>query len=450
LILPAIFGIKLMAAEIEPDTLNDKFKNWQSFDLSAVEHIKILDLETAKKTAVKNNPSVLAVKERITQANERVSQAFSAILPSIDLSSSIISQDNSVNSKIPDPKTAYSTDLSLSAVLFSGFLSKLSWEYAKLSYKSAIEAEKDARRVLIQSVSQSFYNAQLSKENIKIAKDNIIFYKQQLKETEFKRKAGKASLSDIYNLKIKFNSGENDLITAKNEFEIALTGLAVLLGFPDASFHSELELVELETLKIINNRYYNVKNLMKTALLNRPDMKSADLNVQMADKNIGISKSDFYPTISLNKTFSGNRYDDFDFKGDDVQNSLSLNLKLNIFSWGATKAKVKEAESAKREAQLNYKKAVISLKSDLVSAVSGLKAAEKKHILQVKNTELVKMSRDLIEKEYKAGKKSLVSLNEAQNSLVKSQFQLAQSIVSVKTSLEKISSYTGENLIYIY
>ncbi len=437
LILSTIFGIELMAKEIKAKT---------NVTAREVATLKTLDLETAKNIALNKNPSLLAVKERINQARERVSQAFSAILPSIDLNSSMSSLDYSESSGVPDPEVAYSTGISLSMVLFSGFLSSSAYDYAKLFHKSSIEAEKDSRRLLIWTVSQSFYNAQLARENIIIAKDNIVFYKRQLKEAELKKEAGKSSLSDIYNFEIKVNSGENDLIAAESEFEIALTALATLMGLDEASFNSELKLSQLRVIKSGNSYNRGIDSLMEKALKNRPDIRRAEYNIEMADKNITISKSGYYPTISLNGSYTYNRYEDYNYDEDDLQSSLSLNLNFNIFSGGATKAKVKEAKSLKKEARLNYKSAEMSLKSDLISAVSTLNSAEKKHKLQLKNTHLVRLNRDLIEKEYKAGKKSQVTLTEAQNSLIKSQFQLVQSIISLNTSTEKIFSYTGENL----
>lgn len=449
LALSLFIGQKSVSAEIMNSLFNyqqDQIEKSALFSIDDIENIKVLDLETAKQLAVRNNPSVLLMNERIVQAEEQIAQAIGSVLPSLDLSSSQTRQSYSTNSGLSDPDDVYATGLSISMNLFSGFSSQYAMEYAETNRQSVVESEKDARRQLIYSVAQSYYSAQFAKENMAILQETIDYNKRLLKEAEFKKEIGRGSLSDTYNFKIQVNSAENELITAHSDYKITMTGLAALLGIPGASFPADLKLDELNLKEVIEVGSYDIHVLYEKARLNRPDLKQLDYSISQADTNIDLSKSEYYPTIDLSHSINSSRTGGFGFAEDDLENVTKLSLSFNIFSGGKTKSKINEAKSVKREAEMTLKNAEISLKSDLNSALSLLKSAETKLKLQRASTELVKLNRDLIEKEYKVGKKSLISLNEAQNSLVTSQGELASAIVSLKTSIEKVNAYTGDNL----
>ncbi len=420
----------------------------KNYSIESLKDIQYLDIETAKKIATANNPSVLAVKERIKQAKQQVRQKIAAFFPSVDYTGSGTRQNIFESSTLPETQDSFSSSISLTLTLFNGFLNSSNYDYAKLGKKSQVEAEKDARRNLIWSVSQSYYNAQKAKESIRIEEENRAYNQRQLKEAENKKRVGKGSLSDVLNFKIEVNSANSALIDARKEYKIAMSGLAALLGVDSARFPAQLKLNELNNEKGESVLSSDLKGMTEYAILNRPDYKQYEYSVKQAEKSIKIAESGYYPTVSLSYTHGASKYDDMDFNSDDYESDTSLSISFNIFSGGLTKANVSEAKALKREAELTLKNAEINIKSNLNDAFDELKAAKEKYKLQKSNVKLLKINRDLVEKEYRAGLKSLVSLNEAQKNFVKSQSELIQSLVSVKTSMEKINSYTGKNLIY--
>ncbi|MCP3923509.1 MAG: TolC family protein [Desulfobacterales bacterium] len=418
------------------------------YSLESLKNIQYLDLETAKKIATANNPSVLAVKERIKQANQQVRQKVAAFFPSVDYTGSGTRQNAFESSTLPETQDKYSSSISVTLTLFNGFLNSSNYNYAKLGKKSQVEAEKDARRTLIWSVSQSYYNAQKAKESIRIEEENRAYNQRQLKDAENKKRLGKGSLSDVLNFKIEVNSSNSALIDARKDYKVAMSGLAALLGVDTARFPAQLKLNKLNSEIGKSVLSYDLKGMTEYAISNRPDYKQYEYSVKQAEKSIKIAESGYYPNVSLSYTHGASRYDDMDFNSDDYESNTSISISFNIFSGGLTKANVSEAKALKKETELTLKNAEINIKSDLNDAFDELTAAQEKYDLQKSNVKLLKINRDLVEKEYRAGLKSLVSLNEAQKNFVKSQSQLIQSLVSVKKSIEKINSYTGKNLIY--
>lgn len=406
----------------------------------------ILDAEAAGAIALKNNPSSKAIKERLIQAEEIIKQAKADFFPSIDASGSLSKTDYSNVSALRDIDEQYKTEISATWELFSGFSSKLALLSAEDSELSEIEAGNNTRRLLLLSVAQSYTNVQLAVETIKTLEADSLYYKKLLQDAEVKKEAGSGSLSDVLSFQVQLNSARADLIDAEKEHQIALTGFCALLGYQDLQLPKGTVLTSLED-DIYNSAERPVlSELITLALRNRPDLKQLDYTVNQTDKNIGIAKSGYYPTVSLYGTWSGDREDDAGYDGDDFGNTVGVSVAFNIFSGGATKSKVAEARAAKREAAYSLTNQKTTVKEEVTTAYYELDNSIRQLALQKENTELVKRNRDLVESEYKAGNTSLVRLTEAQSDLIKTRSQYFQAAADLRLSQEQIKAYTGTNL----
>ena len=87
--------------------------------------------------------------------------------------------------------------------------------------------------------------------------------------------------------------------------------------------------------------------------------------------------------------------------------------------------------------------AEITALSEVRQVIEELNAARKQLTLQRANAVLVQKNRDLVEKEYTAGKASLVRLNEAQKDLISAQGQLALARVGLRQVWQNLAAATG-------
>ena len=313
------------------------------------EKSRTLDMAEAGQIALKNNPSIKAVKERLTQAETVVKQAKAAFYPSLDASGSVSMTGYSDASALPDIDEEYSAELSATLVLFSGFSSKLALDLAASANSSEIEAWNNAKRLLLLSVAQSYTNVQLATAAIETWETDTRYYEKLLKDAEIKHKAGSGSLSDVLSFKVQVNAAESDLTDAQKNYRIALAGFAAILGYDD------LRLPEGTALTSLGSDLYNktslpdINALIQLAELNRPDLKQSEYAVTQAKKNIGISQSGYYPTVSLYGTYNGQRNDDAGFDSADFSSTAGVKVSFNIFSGGLTKSKVAEARTKKKK-----------------------------------------------------------------------------------------------------
>jgi TolC family type I secretion outer membrane protein len=411
---------------------------------AAGEETRVLTLEGAKATALLNNPTLGAAKERTLQAQALVNQARASYLPTISQTASWQYTEATGAENLGYEENQYASRLSVTQVLFNGFLTRYSTLAASVGVKMSREAEQDARRLLIWNVSQGFLNLQLAHENMAIAQSDMDYNRSQAREAGAKLKAGTGSLSDHMNFEIRVNSARASLIQARQSYRESLFGLYALMGetIPGDVDAIGVEGLKLERAVVLPDRASQIA----AALENRPDLKQDRLALEQADAEVKNAKSGFYPEISLTGAYGSDGSWDEVGDRDELGASVGLTMDFNLFAGGTTRSKVSQARSGKREKEKELEKARIDAISDVRASLTKVVSAREQLALQEENVVLVTRTRDLVEKEYRAGQVSLVRLNEAQNTLVASQGELAKARVSLVLALEQLDYYTGNNM----
>ena len=416
--------------------------------------IDVLDLETAKSIALKQNPSLKAAMERVRQAKERVSQARSRYYPTLDADGSASRLWRSESAletarqfgAVDDPEDRYTAGLRASYVLFDGFDRKFANAAARYGEQETKEAEMDARRLLLAAVSRSFYEAQLAKQDISISTADKEFNQRQIVEAKARLRVGTGSLSDVLNFQIQANSAKFNLNLAYQAYEAAMIGLAALMGIPEVGFPDLLKLAGLEDETSDELNLPDMNPLIAYSLEHRPDVNRAKSTVKRTESDIGSARAGFLPVIDLAGSYDGERVDDNGFEGDDFGGGVAIKMTWNLFEGGLTIAQVREARSRKAEADRALENVSIEVTSDVRQSIESLKLAQEQLALERSNAKLVKQNRNLVEKEYQAGQTSLVRLNEAQRDLTNAQGRLALALVGLRLAWENLDTATGKIL----
>ena len=425
----------------------------ESFDLNT---IRVLDLKTAGKIALADNPSLAAAQARVRQAKQRVLQARSAYWPRIDARASasrVSLSDNDYQANlayaslfgatIDDPEDYYKGELTATWVLFNGFERKFSNAAARYGEGRSESAQNDSKRLLLSSVAGAYFAAQLALENIAIAKADEVFNQQQLMEAKARRRVGSGSLSDELNFEVRVNSAKAKRINAEKAYEVAMFGLAAILGVPGAVFPANLELAKLEH-ETPEELFSPVPEpLINHAQSHRPDFLQSEFSFKQAISEIKIARAKFFPTVNLLATMEGDRAENGNFENEDFGNTVAVILEYNLFAGGANRAKLREAKAKQVEAEKAMEYVKLKVSSEVRASLARLNSAQKELALQRSNADLVRQNRDLVEKEYAAGLGSLVRLNEAQRDFIAAQSRLALGLVSLRQAWFNLETDTG-------
>jgi len=423
-----------------------------------ISEVQVLDLETARHIAMSENPSLGAARDRVLQARERVNQARSAYYPRLDATGSGVrvrrpenELDGTDNLPLPfEPldkrENIYDAGLQATYILFNGFERRFSNQSSELGAKSSRQAFADVRRLLLQAVASSYYDAQLAQENIRIAEADAAFNRRQVEDAQARRQAGTGSLSDVLNFEVQVNRARFEVIRARRQYEVSMAVLAALLGVPQGRFPASLELAPLRDESDAELDFPDPQPMVDYAVAHRPDVLEGEFRVQQTRADLGVARSEFYPSVDLSGTVDGSRQGDAGFEEDDFGYSVGVFLRYNLFAGGASLARLRETRLRLAENENRLEDTVIGVRAEVRQALADLELAQESVRLERSNAALVQRNRNLVEKEYQAGQASLVRLNEAQRDLVQAQSRLALAIVSLRRAWENLETVTAEIL----
>ena len=431
-------------------------------DISILQEITFLDLETAQRIALSNSPNLFAAAERVNQASARVQQARAAYWPTLDAEGSASRVDLSNNTEeaqqeqlrlfnpnasVDNPEDFYRASMVASWTVFDGFRRHFSNALAEYGEDASEAAYFEAQRLLLSAVADSYYIAQLARKNIAIADADEAFNQRQLEEAKTRYRVGTGSLSDMLNFEVAVNAARSAKNSFNREYRIALVGLAALLGVPDAYLPAGLDLASLEEATQKEMAPPDPADHLDYAMRHRPDVLQNESILNQTEAGVGIARSRFYPLMQLAGSVDGERANSARFEGDDFGNTVGVFLTYRLYSGGERRAQLAEAKYQQREAEENLLAVKIEVAADVQEAVENIKAAQFELELQRRNAVLVLENRDLVEKEYQAGQASLVRLNEAQRDLNQAQSRLALARVGLRQALKDLSASTGRILM---
>ncbi len=411
---------------------------------------RILDLATAQRIALSDNPTLEAALDRVRQARARVAQARSDYWPRLDATGS--------GSKVwygeaplqvpgaEDDQEVYTAGLSATWTLFDGFERKFRTLAAQYGAQGRRADRLDLARLLLASVADAFHNAQLARENMAIAEADQRFNQRLAEDARARRRVGTGSLSDVLNFEVAINAARAEVIRTREAYLTALYGLAVLMGHRDGRLDPGVELAPLPPETDAMLTLPDPAGAVAHALAHRPDVRRGRMALRSARAGIGQARSGYLPRLNLRAAYEGERIEDPGFESEDMDASVGLTLSYNLFQGGYTRARVLEAKGAAAEARNLLADARNTAVGDVREAMAALTTARDQLILQRENARLVRRNRDLVEKEYAAGQTSLVRLNEAQRDLIQARGRLALARVSLRQAWQGLSAATGKIL----
>lgn len=424
--------------------------------------IKVLNLQTAQSLALAGNPNMEAAQARVEQARARVRQAAATWWPSLDVTSSgarIRLSDSSYQQNkglaalwggTTDQTTdRYGAGAQATWVLFDGFYRNFKEQQAAFDEQSVTAALIDSRRLLVTSVAEAFLNAQLAQTKVDIARADEAFYTRQLEDAQNRFNVGAGPWGDVLNIKVQLNTAKTGLMLYQREFEAAGYGLAALLGLPDAEFPSQVRLETLDRDTATKGQQKTPEVLIKEALAARPDIRRLEMVIKQAEAAKGVAKAPLYPKVQVAGVVEGAKEGNTGLTSDYFGNTVAMNMSWNLYAGGGDKARMIEAEQAKREAVYTLAGLRNSVAAEIRQDLALLAAAQEQVRLQRETVKLVQENRDLAKNEYEAGEASLVRLNEAQRDLTTTYGRLAQALVSYHLAMQRLLSATGQNLAAI-
>ena len=410
-------------ASTSTDTTSIADVEWKNF-FTEKDVIQLIDSAVAR-----NNDLQIATKN-IEIAQYRFTQSKWGNVPQVNLF---------VNASTSNPSDNSFTGMNLNQALGQKHIddysagASLSWEAdiwgkirnqkkgAYAGYLQSEEVRKALQTNIVANVSKGYYNLLMLDAQLEIARQTLKLNDSTTNIIKLKYDAGQVTSLAIQQSEAqKLNSAQLIPLLEQN-IAIQENALSVLTGaFPD----SKERTIRLSTIAVKNNAAIGIPSSLVSR---RPDVKSAELALKVANANVGITKADFYPALRITAQGGVNSF--------ETSNWFTIPASLfGTVAGGLTQPLLnnKKVRTQYNIAVVEREKAVINFRQSVLIAVSevadALVAVEKLQQQEAFLQERVKTLQQAIKNAnllFKNGMAEYLEVLTAQATLLQSELELA-------------------------
>ncbi len=347
-------------------------------------------LEECVTYAVENNLTVAQYEQDMQNILLDRSDAYGALLPDLNASTTVSGNSGlSFNTASQDPVTTSTSNvganLTSNVLLFDGLRNYRRINRAKLNVIASQYRLDDIKDDIRLMVANAYLQVISNKESLIVFKAQYAVTEQDLKRTKELVESGVVPKGDLLEIEATAANQQQQIVNGESLVLISKINLAQLLQITDYdSFDIAEEKFNIPPSNILTN---SSKEIFNKALTFRNDIKFSKANVELAEKDLGISKGARYPTVAgffnyntrwsdQNNFFGG--FTDQLYKFDGISYGAQINVP--IFNGFSVKNNIARARIGVEKARLQFEQDKLDLETDInqayVDVTSFLKAYE--------------------------------------------------------------------------
>ena len=296
-----------------------------------------------------------------------------------------------------------------------------------------------ATRGLVVTVTQAYYGlvvAQRKFANVQRAAAEAARFLDISQKLEA---GGEVAHADVIKATIQAQQQQRDLQEAQIAMERSRLDLAVML-FPD--FNQNFVVVDdLQTPEPLPT----LAEVETAGKKNNPDLRAALAAYEASRHEVTAAWGGLLPSLNIDY-FYGIDANHFAVKTDGVRNlgyAAIATLQIPIFSWGADRSKLKQAELRRDQAHVELNFAQRQLLSHLREFYSEAETARTELESLASSAELAADSMRLTTMRYQAGESTVLEVVDAQNTLTQARNSYDDGQSRYKVAIANLQTLTG-------
>ena len=367
---------------------------------SANAQVKNWTLQECIEYAMKNNISIKQTELDIKLANIDKSSAIGNFLPTINSqlshSWSIGANTNPVTNVRENQTTQYTqVGLGSSVMLYSGLQNVNRLRRAKLSQLASQYQLTKMQEDISLYVANAYLDILFNKENLKVQQTQLTFDQKQLSRTEELVNAGSVPRGDLLDMKATIATDNQRIVTAENALLISRLSLAQLLQLEDFQNFDVADVSIEPTQSPVMSE--TPQTIVEKAKETRVEIKIAQANLDLAQRDIKIAQGNLHPTLSFGYNFGTNAsYTDriigvdgggnpivasplpvFEQFSNNKGHNFGLQLNVPILNGFSARNNVQRSKVTFERSKNSFDQAKLDLELNVYKAITDAKGALK-------------------------------------------------------------------------
>ena len=400
-----------------------------------------LDLEYALAFAVDNNFTIRQAKERIRQQEGVLVEVRSAQIPNVTASGGY--QRNALEVTQNGSDHAWAFDVTARQVLYAGGGVTATIKSQQLGLEAATLAFQSILNDALLDVRVRFYTVLVNREKITVQEQNVELLRRQLQDVKNRFEAGTVSNFEVLRAEVALANAQPALITARNDFRIAIEELRRALGFVTATEPDVTKTPEFLGTLEFKPASFDLRSALATARAQRPDLQRLGKLAAAAQEGVYASRASYYPTVSA--------FGSYDWRQSIVPNpkssidgwTVGLQSQWNVFDGRATAGRVVQSRSLLEQAKLSLAETQLTVDVDVRRAISIFQQSTELAEASKKVIEQAEESLRLANARFGAGTATQLDVLQAQTDLTTARLNQLQAYYSYNVAVASVRRAMG-------
>ena len=403
-----------------PADLLDRGPWWQLFGDTTLDAL-------AERVQVSNQNIAVAVAN-YAQAQALVRAQRAALFPSLGLSGSASRSGNRDGDR---SSAGGSADVSLGASWTPDVWGRLRTAVDSTEAQAqASAADLAAARLSAQGLlASNYFSLRETDAELALVAETLAGYERSLEITQNRYQAGIAAQSDVLQAQTLLANTRAESVALQRSRSALAHAIAVLVGTAPADF--DLPVVAAWTPVVPSVPL----GLPSTLLQRRPDIAAAERSVAVANAQIGIQRSAYFPSLSLSASLGRSSTGVSElFSASNLLWSLGLSATQVIFDAGAIGARVDAARAAYDASVASYRQTVLSAFQAVEDQLTATASLAQQEVLRREASAAADRTEQQILNRYRAGQVGYTEVVTAQASALNARRTVLQLVGSRQTA----------------
>jgi outer membrane protein TolC len=383
----------------------------------------------------KQNPQIAQAQGALMQAQGQIGVARSGFLPSASASASVFG--TTLNPGLQANDTFY--PLYGSSVTLNQTL----WDFGRTlgAYQAARDVERSARfdventwQQVELNVRTSYYVVLATQALVNVAQQTVDSNQKKLDLAKGLFEVGQRPRFDVTKAEVDLENSRISLLQAKNGVVLSRIALTQAIGrdVNDATLvFPELPPVEQP----------DVPALLHTAMENRPDLKSVELQILAAGETLDSLRSGWLPILGASATVRWNGTD------TPLVNNWTAGATLTwpFLNGGAVLGRAESQTGVIAQVKAGRDLLLLQIRTDVEQAVATLGESRARRAVAKTLVVQARESLELASGRYQAGLGTIIELSDAQTSYSNAQAQEVKAVFDLATAWAQLKKATGQS-----
>ena len=427
---------------------------------------KAWTLEECVRYAIKNNISIKQTELDTVSANIDKRGALGRFLPTANLSANHswnIGLNQDITTGLLRNQTTQFTGVgaNLGVDIYKGLQNQNTMRRANLSIMASKYNLLKMQEDIALNVANAFLQVLFNKENLKVQQEQLAINEKQYTRSEEMVKAGSIPRGDLLDVKATVATYKQNVVTAENTLLISKLSLAQLLQLKE---FWDFDVVDDTNIKDENNIMSQKPiDIYAKAKEVRTELKIAKTNLEIAEKDVTISKGAYQPTLTAFYGFNSRvSYADvvaFDSAGkpigtrpadsfgtqlnDNKGQNFGLQLNIPVFNGFSVKNNVDRNKVQLEKSKIALEKADLDLQRNVYTAFTDAKGAMNAHESAIVALEAREGAYNYAKEKYAVGLMNSFDFNQSQTLFTNAQSEVLRTKYDYIFKIKILEFYFG-------